>query len=166
MDAGAKEVVILQPSHQIGGVDDRLPLDRMTERWNSEYDEEDDHLISTVESSIPEELLEIPHSLGYTENIEDNVEINGMIDESLYLSQTVGDNYSGRMLSIFKKFNGKVEQLFKLDMNMDEIHGCLKGPTKNKLLNMGLKLEKRLPSKGINYEVHWRDPIDGLRRQN
>lgn len=71
----------LQPSHKIDGVGDILPVDRMTDQFNYEEDEEDQHNISTVQSTIPKDILERPPNLGDAENIKESVEINGMMDE-------------------------------------------------------------------------------------
>ena len=128
--------LLLQPSLQLGGLGDRLPVDRMTDQLNYEDDEEDGHYMSTVESTIPADLLERPRTLFDVDDIEENMGIHGMMDELFSISQTVGDNACNKILSVFTKCSGKVEQFIKLYKNMDDIRECLKRRTKNKLLKI------------------------------
>ena len=155
----------LPPSHQLGGLGDRLPVDRMTSQLNYEEIEEDGDYISAVESTIPADLRGIPPGNADFENVEGNMEMNSMVDEVFSLSQAIGENACNKILSVFSNHSGKVEQFITKYKKVENLRECLKRRTKNRLIRKGFKAENRLSEKGIGYEVYWRNPIDALRCQ-
>lgn len=98
-----QSLLILQPSKRIGGAGNSLPVDLMTDQLNFKDDEVYGNYMYTVESTMLGGLLERPPTIGDAENIEENMEINGMMNELFSLSQTVGDiSCNKNVISIYE----------------------------------------------------------------